>query len=64
MSRDAWVIDCDPGVDDAMAIILALNHKPAINVVGITTVKGNVSARQSAANTYRILRLLKRTEVE
>ena len=36
------IIDCDPGIDDALAIFMALSSKQ-LNVLGITTVAGNVN---------------------
>ncbi len=36
------IIDCDPGIDDSLALILALNS-PELDVIGITTVSGNVT---------------------
>ena len=35
------IIDTDPGIDDAMAILYAV-HDPAIDLLGLTTVRGNV----------------------
>ena len=49
-------IDCDPGVDDSIAILFALN-RPDVEVVGISTSTGNVSAAQGAENALRILKL-------
>ena len=43
------IFDTDPGVDDAMALYYALAH-PGIDVVGITTTFGNVTALQAATN--------------
>jgi purine nucleosidase len=48
------IIDTDPGVDDAHAILLALAH-PEVNVVAITTVNGNVSLENTTANALKIL---------
>jgi len=48
------LMDVDTGVDDALAILLAL-HSPRIRLVGITTVSGNTSAKQAAWNTRLIL---------
>ena len=50
------LIDCDPGVDDSIAILFALNRKD-VQVVGISTSVGNVSAAQGADNALRILKL-------
>jgi purine nucleosidase len=50
-------MDVDTGLDDAVAIILAL-QSPEIEIIGITTVSGNVTARAAALNTLRILRVM------
>ena len=42
-------IDCDPGVDDSLAILFAL-ARPDVEVVGISTSVGNVTAKQGADN--------------
>jgi purine nucleosidase/pyrimidine-specific ribonucleoside hydrolase len=51
------VIDCDPGLDDALAILLAL-RSPELEVVGITTVCGNVPVGQATKNLFRVLNVL------
>ena len=56
------ILDCDPGVDDAMAIVLALNSKK-IDLVGITTVSGNVGVNQTSLNACRILDYFKITNL-
>ncbi len=43
------IFDTDPGIDDAFALLYALNH-PNINVLGITTVFGNVPVETSTKN--------------
>ena len=43
MEKRKVIIDCDPGIDDSLALILALSS-PELEVVGITTVSGNVRA--------------------
>ncbi|GGO71426.1 nucleoside hydrolase [Bowmanella pacifica] len=48
MSRKI-IIDTDPGVDDALAIIMAANS-PELEVLGLTTVFGNVSVEQATTN--------------
>jgi purine nucleosidase len=48
------VIDTDPGVDDAHAIMMALAH-PDVQVEAITTVAGNVAVHQTTANACKIL---------
>lgn len=37
------IIDCDPGIDDVLALLLAA-ASPELEIVGITTVSGNVPA--------------------
>jgi purine nucleosidase len=48
------VIDTDGGIDDAVALWWALDH-PGFEIVGITTVHGNVDTDQATANVCRIL---------
>ena len=50
------VLDCDPGHDDAMAILLAAAH-PAIELLGITTASGNGSLEKVTYNAQRICAL-------
>lgn len=56
------VIDCDPGQDDAVALMLAL-ASPELEVLGVTTVAGNVAAGRTAANALRILEFARRDDV-
>ncbi len=51
------ILDMDTGVDDALAIILAMNS-PELQVLGITTVSGNIDARQAARNSTAVLNML------
>ena len=53
------VIDTDPGVDDFLAIALALNS-PEIAIDTFTTTSGNAALRHTNANTLRILEALNR----
>ncbi|MGU8956698.1 nucleoside hydrolase [Clostridium perfringens] len=62
MDKRKVIIDCDPGIDDALAIILALKSKE-IEVVGITTVSGNVESLQGAKNALKVLKLLSRLDI-
>ena len=50
------IIDCDPGVDDSIAILFALNQKDT-EILGISTGVGNCSAIQGAQNALDILKL-------
>ena len=56
------IIDSDPGIDDTMAIYLALNSD-LLDVIGITTVYGNTSNTQGAENALRILEIAKREDI-
>jgi purine nucleosidase len=47
------IIDCDPGIDDALALVLAHGH-PELDLRGITTVAGNVGLDQTTDNALRI----------
>ncbi len=48
------ILDCDPGIDDAMAIAFAVGS-PDIELTGITTVAGNVGLDKTTANALRLL---------
>ena len=56
------IIDTDPGTDDAMAIILALNS-PELKLEALTVVPGNVDARQGLENALKIVSLAGRCDV-
>ena len=56
------IIDTDPGTDDAMAIILALNS-PEFKVEALTVVPGNVEAWQGLENALKIVSLAGRCDV-
>jgi purine nucleosidase/pyrimidine-specific ribonucleoside hydrolase len=47
------LLDCDPGHDDAMAILLAA-ASPAIDLLGITTVAGNQTLPKTTLNARRV----------
>lgn len=51
------IIDCDPGGDDAQALILAMHlaKKHDIKILGITTVAGNATLENVIYNTQMIL---------
>lgn len=50
------IIDTDPGIDDAVAILYAL-RSPAFDVLGLTTLAGNVGLQKTTENAGRILAL-------
>ncbi|MEU4739989.1 nucleoside hydrolase [Actinosynnema sp. NPDC023658] len=56
------IIDTDPGVDDAFALALAA-ASPDVELIGVTTVFGNVSLENTTRNALRLLALLGRDDV-
>jgi pyrimidine-specific ribonucleoside hydrolase len=56
------LLDCDPGHDDAIAILLAL-ASPEVEVLGITTVAGNQTLAKTTANALRVLEFVGRTDI-
>jgi purine nucleosidase len=56
------IIDTDPGTDDAMAIMLALNS-PELDVRAFTVVPGNVTAKQGLENALRMVSLANRCDI-
>jgi inosine-uridine nucleoside N-ribohydrolase len=56
------IIDTDPGTDDAMALMMAL-QSPDLEVMGLTTVGGNATLAHTTRNALRVLEYLDRTEV-
>ncbi len=62
MTKRRIIIDTDPGLDDALAILLAL-ASPELEVLGLTTVAGNVPLAGTAANALRLCELGRRTDI-
>jgi inosine-uridine nucleoside N-ribohydrolase len=56
------LLDCDPGHDDAIALLLAL-ASPEVELVGVTTVAGNQTLDKTTANAIRVLELAGRGDV-
>jgi inosine-uridine nucleoside N-ribohydrolase len=56
------LIDCDPGHDDAIALLLAL-ASPELELLGVTTVAGNATLEKTTANAIRVLELAGRDDV-
>ena len=57
MPPEPIILDCDPGHDDAIALLLAL-ASPEVELVGVTTVSGNQTLDKTTANALRVLCLL------
>jgi inosine-uridine nucleoside N-ribohydrolase len=58
----AILLDCDPGHDDAIALLLAL-ASPELELLGVTTVAGNQTLAKTTANAIRILDFIGRGDV-
>ncbi len=56
------ILDCDPGHDDAIALLLAL-ASPELDVLGVTTVHGNQTLEKTTANALRVLDLVGRDDI-
>ena len=56
------ILDCDPGHDDAIALLLAL-ASPELELLGVTTVHGNQTLEKTTANALRVLELVDRGDV-
>ncbi len=56
------LLDCDPGHDDAIALLLAL-ASPELELLGVTTVAGNQTLEKTTANALRVLELVGRGDV-
>ena len=62
MTATPIILDCDPGHDDAVAILLALGS-PELELVGVTTVSGNQTLEKTTANALRVLDLAGRDDI-
>lgn len=62
LNRRKIIIDCDPGHDDAMAILWALALQE-LEILGITTVAGNQTIEKVTKNTLQILTLMNRDDI-
>jgi purine nucleosidase/pyrimidine-specific ribonucleoside hydrolase len=57
MPPEKVILDCDPGIDDALAILLAF-ASPELEVRAITTVSGNLHVNKTSVNALKILELI------
>jgi inosine-uridine nucleoside N-ribohydrolase len=56
------ILDTDPGIDDALALLLALSS-PEVQLEAVTTVSGNVDVEQTTRNALALLKLAGRTDI-
>ena len=61
-SPERVIIDTDPGVDDAIALLMALSC-PELEVIGLTTTAGNVPLAPATRNTLALLEYLNRIDI-
>lgn len=54
MDKINIMIDCDPGYDDVMALLLALANQDKFNILGVTTVAGNQTLEKVTYNLRRL----------
>ena len=60
INKKKFIIDCDTGVDDAVALCMALDS-PDIDLLAITVVDGNCALEKGVANTLKTLKLAQKT---
>ena len=63
MAQHRIILDCDPGQDDAVAILLALASPDEIELLALTTVAGNVPLARTTRNAQQILALAGRDDI-
>jgi purine nucleosidase len=61
--RRRIIIDTDPGIDDAVAILLALGAREELEVIGIVAVAGNLPLAQTERNARRVCELAGRADI-
>src|SRR5947209_10969453 len=62
MTPTPIILDCDPGHDDAIALLLAV-ASPEVELIGVTTVAGNTTIDRCTNNALRILELAGRSDI-
>lgn len=63
MTKTSLIFDCDPGVDDAIALFLAFAARDELDLLGVTTVAGNVAAALTARNACILREIAGREDV-
>ncbi len=62
MERKKIILDCDPGMDDSMAIVMAAKS-PVLDLLAVTAVNGNYPVDVAAANAQKTLEMLNMTHI-
>lgn len=60
--QNLW-LDCDPGIDDTFALILAC-HEPKLNLIGVSTSNGNSSIEHTTANCLKVLNAINKLDIQ
>ncbi len=64
MPRRKIILDCDPGQDDAIALFLAMSAPEELEILGITTVAGNVPLKLTQRNARMMCEIAGKTELQ
>tara|TARA_B100002051_G_C16715089_1_gene628872 strand:+ start:492 stop:1436 length:945 start_codon:yes stop_codon:yes gene_type:complete len=64
MEKKNIIIDCDPGQDDAIMLLLAFSAPEKLNILGITTVAGNVPLNKTQRNARIITQLANKESIK
>ena len=56
------ILDCDPGIDDSMAIVMAVKS-PDIDLLAVTAVHGNYPVHVTSKNVMKVLGMLGRLDI-
>lgn len=62
MDKKRIILDCDPGMDDSMAIVMACKSE-ALDIKAITTVSGNYPIEVTSMNARKVLEMIGRTDI-
>ena len=62
MERKKIILDCDPGMDDSMAIVMAAKS-PALELLAVTTCTGNYPVEVTCVNARKMLELIGRQDI-
>jgi purine nucleosidase len=63
VAKRSIIIDCDPGQDDAIGLLLAMSSPDELNILGITTVAGNVPLSLTERNARQMCDIAGRTDI-
>ncbi|MDX1581249.1 MAG: nucleoside hydrolase, partial [Alphaproteobacteria bacterium] len=63
MTRHHVIFDCDPGVDDAISLLVAMASPDELDILAITTVAGNVPLDVITRNALSLTELARRPEI-